>query len=203
MTERRIPDELLCQIRRDREAIRQELSELADRDARMREAAAEHTLCGHLRQAIHRSPRPLDDIARAAGISAVVLCDFLESEQTLRSDVLDRLAQAVGGLIGAPRNAIAQRSDQRANARSAPLDLRKEELGTGVRDGRMSNPATNTRSADMTVTTLKDFSWERMVAAVEDVRERVCRAARALQARFPEELSRRLKQLIETREREA
>lgn len=28
--------------------------------------------------------------------------------------------------------------------------------------------------------TLKDFSWERMVAAVEDVRERACRAARAL-----------------------
>lgn len=29
--------------------------------------------------------------------------------------------------------------------------------------------------------TLKDFSWERMIAAVEDVRERACRAARALQ----------------------
>jgi hypothetical protein len=28
---------------------------------------------------------------------------------------------------------------------------------------------------------LKDFSWERMVAAVEDVRERACRVARALQ----------------------
>jgi hypothetical protein len=28
---------------------------------------------------------------------------------------------------------------------------------------------------------LKEFSWERMIAAVEDVRERACRAARALQ----------------------
>ncbi len=33
----------------------------------------------------------------------------------------------------------------------------------------------------MTAITLKDFSWERMLAAVEDVRERACRAARALQ----------------------
>jgi len=29
---------------------------------------------------------------------------------------------------------------------------------------------------------LKDFSWERMIAAVEDVRERACRATAALQA---------------------
>ncbi len=28
---------------------------------------------------------------------------------------------------------------------------------------------------------LKDFSWERLVAAVEDVRQRACRAAGALQ----------------------
>jgi hypothetical protein len=33
----------------------------------------------------------------------------------------------------------------------------------------------------MTAVTLKDFSWERMVAAVADVRQRACRAARALQ----------------------
>ena len=33
----------------------------------------------------------------------------------------------------------------------------------------------------MAAVTLKDFSWERMVAAVEDVRERACRAAQALQ----------------------
>ncbi|MGD0900800.1 MAG: helix-turn-helix domain-containing protein [Thermoguttaceae bacterium] len=96
MSERRIPDELLSQIERDREAIRQELPELAERDAHMCEAAAEDTLCGHLRQVIHHSRRPLDDIARDAGISTTVLCLFLEGERTLRSDVLDRLAQAVG-----------------------------------------------------------------------------------------------------------
>jgi hypothetical protein len=96
MSERQIPDELLSQIERDREAIGQELPELAERDARMCEAAAEDTLCGHLRQAIHRSRRSLDAIAHEAGISTAVLCVFLEGERTLRSDVLDRLTQAVG-----------------------------------------------------------------------------------------------------------
>ena len=33
----------------------------------------------------------------------------------------------------------------------------------------------------MAVVALKPFSWERMIAAVEDVRERACRAAGALQ----------------------
>lgn len=33
----------------------------------------------------------------------------------------------------------------------------------------------------MTAPVLKEFSWERMIAAVESVRERACRAARALQ----------------------
>lgn len=42
---------------------------------------------------------------------------------------------------------------------------------------RRSGTITN---RDATLMILKDFSWERMVAAVEDVRERACRAARAL-----------------------
>jgi hypothetical protein len=96
VSERYIPDELLSQIQRDRQSITRELPELADRDARMCEAAAEDTLSGHLRQAIHHSRRPLDDIARQAGVPTFVLCDFLEGERTLRSDVLDRLAQEVG-----------------------------------------------------------------------------------------------------------
>jgi len=96
MNEGQIPDKALSQIERDRELIEQELPALADRDARMAEAAAEDTLSGHLRQAIHRSRRPLREIGREAGISTTVLCDFLEGERTLRSDVLDRLTQAVG-----------------------------------------------------------------------------------------------------------
>jgi hypothetical protein len=99
MNESQVPDELPSQIQRDRELIEQELPELADRDARMCEAAGEDTLSGHLRQAIHDSRRPLRDIGREAGISTTLLCDFLEGERTLRSDVLDRLAQAVGVTI--------------------------------------------------------------------------------------------------------
>lgn len=96
MSTAEIPLEMLSQMIRDRERIAEELPELTLRDARMQEAAAEDTLCGHLRRAVHRSHRPLQDIAHDAGIAATVLCDFLEGERTLRSDVLDRLARAAG-----------------------------------------------------------------------------------------------------------
>ena len=99
MTDRKIPPQLLSEMERDRKLIDQELPELAQRDARMQEAAAEETLCGHLRRAIHQSRRPLREVARDAGISTDLLCDFLEGERTLRSDVLDRLTQAVGVVI--------------------------------------------------------------------------------------------------------
>ena len=66
---------------------------------RLCEAAAENTVCGHLRKAIHQSRRRLDGIARDAGISVESLCDWLSGDRTLRSDVLDRLAQAVGADI--------------------------------------------------------------------------------------------------------
>jgi hypothetical protein len=65
----------------------------------MEEAARENSLSGHLRNAIHRSGRPLKKIAADAGLHAFLLCDFLEGTRTLRSDVLDRLAQAVGAVI--------------------------------------------------------------------------------------------------------
>jgi hypothetical protein len=52
-----------------------------------------------LRRALHRSGQPLKAIAAAVGLDVFVLCDFLEGTRTLRSDVLDRLAQAVGARI--------------------------------------------------------------------------------------------------------
>lgn len=104
MSDRKIPEDLLAQMNHDRERIAAEMPELADRDARMKEAAAENTLCGHLRNAIHRSRRPLRDIARDAGISSTMLCDFLEGERTLRSDVLDRLTQALGLAVSLTAN---------------------------------------------------------------------------------------------------
>lgn len=96
MNQAEVPQELLLQMRRDRALVAQELPELAERDVRMCEAAAEDTLCGHLRRAIHASRRPLREIARDAGLGPTVLDDFLEGERTLRSDVLDRLTRAAG-----------------------------------------------------------------------------------------------------------
>jgi hypothetical protein len=94
-----IPPELLEQLRRDREKIMAELPELKERSQRLDEAAAENSLTGHLRRAIHRSGRPLKKIAAEVGLDVFLLCDFLEGTATLRSDVLDRLAQAVGATI--------------------------------------------------------------------------------------------------------
>src|ERR1700694_5922459 len=94
-----IPAELLEQMRRDREKIAAELPELKERGRRLEEAAAENSLSGHLRRAIHRSGRPLKKIAAEVGIDVFVLCDFLEGTATLRADVLDRLAQAIGATI--------------------------------------------------------------------------------------------------------
>ena len=98
-TAKKVDSELLEQLRRDRERIAAELPELRERGKRLEEAAAENSLTGHLRRAIHRSGRPLNRIATEAGLDLFVLCDFLEGTTNLRSDVLDRLAQAVGAVI--------------------------------------------------------------------------------------------------------
>src|SRR6266851_1498898 len=98
-TTKSIPEELLEQLRSDREKIATELPELIERGRLLDEAAAENSLCGHLRRALHRSGRPLKKIAAEVGLDVFVLCDFLEGTRTLRSDVLDRLAQAVAATI--------------------------------------------------------------------------------------------------------
>ncbi len=98
-TAKTIPADLLEQLRRDREKITAELPELKERGQRLDEAAAENSLSGHLRRAVHQSGRPLKRIAAEVGLDVFLLCDFLEGTATLRSDVLDRLAQAVGAII--------------------------------------------------------------------------------------------------------
>jgi hypothetical protein len=98
-TTRNIPEDLVEQLRRDREKIAAELPELLERGQRLDEAASENSISGHLRRAIHGSRRPLKTVAAEVGIDVFVLCDFLEGTRTLRSDVLDRLAQAVGATI--------------------------------------------------------------------------------------------------------
>ena len=99
MTPDKVPPELFEQLQRDRALVAGELPELTQRHGRMVEAKAEDTFSGHLRRAIHGSGRLVREIAAEAGVSSLVLCEFLEGTRTLRSDVLDRLAQAVGATI--------------------------------------------------------------------------------------------------------
>ncbi len=99
MNRENISPELLEQLRHDRELIAGELPELSERHERMIEAKQEDTFSGHLRQAVHQSGRLVREIAAEAGVPSQVLCEFLEGTRTLRSDVLDRLAQAVHATI--------------------------------------------------------------------------------------------------------
>lgn len=97
---RRVTRELTSEeqerLRRQREAIAAELPDLAERDRLREEARTEPTLSGELRRAVHVSPLPLADIAERTGLSPMLLDDFLTGERTLRSDVLDRLANVLG-----------------------------------------------------------------------------------------------------------
>jgi DNA-binding phage protein len=79
-----------------RAQIAAELPDLVARDQLRKEARDEPTLSAELRRAIHASDLSLSKIAAQAGISTVHLDEFLTGERTLRSDVLDRLAQALG-----------------------------------------------------------------------------------------------------------
>jgi len=62
-----------------------------------KDARDEATLSGDVRRAIHASDLSLLEIATQAGITPIMLDDFLTGERTLRSDVMDRLANVLGG----------------------------------------------------------------------------------------------------------
>jgi hypothetical protein len=81
---------------RDREQIAAELPDLAARDQLRKDASEEATLSGELRRAVHASAMTLSVIAATVGIPPLLLDDFLTGERTLRSDVMDRLAEALG-----------------------------------------------------------------------------------------------------------
>jgi hypothetical protein len=83
-------------IARYRQQIAAELPDLIARDQLRKEASQEPTLSGDLRRAIHSSDVPLTKIAEQTGITNIQLDEFLTGERTLRSDVLDRLAAAIG-----------------------------------------------------------------------------------------------------------
>lgn len=81
---------------RQRQQIAQELPEMTARDQMRKEAREEATLSGTLRRAVHASELALSVIAARAGLPPLTLDDFLTGERTLRSDVIDRLADALG-----------------------------------------------------------------------------------------------------------
>lgn len=85
------------------EQIAGELPEMTARDQMRKEAREEATLSGELRRAVHGSELSLSAIAGQAGITPLVLDDFLTGERTLRSDVMDRLAHVVGCQLGRVR----------------------------------------------------------------------------------------------------
>ena len=78
-----------------REQIAEELDDMTARDQLRKEARDEATLSGELRRAIHFSQHSLTAIAVRAGMDPIVLDEFLTGERTLRSDVMDRLANAL------------------------------------------------------------------------------------------------------------
>ncbi len=83
-------------LRRQREQIGGELPEMANRDQMRKEAREEATLSGQLRRAVHASEKSLSAVADQAGITPLMLDEFLTGERTLRSDVIDRLANVLG-----------------------------------------------------------------------------------------------------------
>jgi hypothetical protein len=93
---RELTPEEQARLHRQRELIAEELPDLIQRDRMRKEAQEEPTLSGELRRAVHASELSLSSIASQAGIAPIMLDEFLTGERTLRSDVLDRLANALG-----------------------------------------------------------------------------------------------------------
>lgn len=87
-------------LAQSREKIAQELPDLQMRDQMRKDARDEATLSGDVRRAIHASELSLLEIATQAGVTPIMLDDFLTGERTLRSDVMDRMANVLGYKIG-------------------------------------------------------------------------------------------------------
>ena len=95
-TTRTLTDDEQTRVQDAREQVSTELPDMIARDQMRQEAGEEMTVSGELRRAIHASDHTLSTIAQKAGISQIMLDDFLTGERTLRSDVMDRLADALG-----------------------------------------------------------------------------------------------------------
>ena len=98
-TQHTISEEKMADIRRSWPQLDAELPDMVERMERMREASHERSLCGQLRQAVHHSGLTLSDVADRIGLHPDVLSDWLQGIHNLRSDVLDRIAQAVSANV--------------------------------------------------------------------------------------------------------
>ncbi|MBI3467360.1 MAG: helix-turn-helix transcriptional regulator [Planctomycetes bacterium] len=93
---RELTDDEKSRLEKHREEIARELPDLQARDQMRKDARDEATLSGELRRAVHESELSLASIAARIGVTPILLDDFLTGERTLRSDVLDRLANVLG-----------------------------------------------------------------------------------------------------------
>ncbi len=94
-----ISPERMEEIRRSWPALDAEADDMAQRAERMREAAAEKSLCGELRRAVHGCGIHMKTIAERVGIDPITFSEWLQGVRNLRSDVLDRVTQAVGATV--------------------------------------------------------------------------------------------------------
>jgi len=104
---------------RARAEVEAEMPELIARARVLREAAAEPTLSGAVRRAVHRTGLMLPKVAQVAGLTETQVHEFLLGERTLRSDVLDRLAKASG--LEFPDDALPSRHQRTAVPPAMPV----------------------------------------------------------------------------------
>jgi plasmid maintenance system antidote protein VapI len=64
--------------------------------AKKRDGRAAGPLTGLLRQAIHDSGLPMNTLAKAAGVERMSITRFVQGSSSLRLDVADKLAEALG-----------------------------------------------------------------------------------------------------------
>lgn len=98
-TNGKISPERMEDIRRSWPLLDAELAEMTERWERMCEAAAEPSLSGQLRRAVHDSGLQLKQVATAIGLDPIVLADWMEGTRSLRSELLDRIALAVKATV--------------------------------------------------------------------------------------------------------
>ncbi len=87
----------------------------AEQFERLQEAAAEPSISGQLRRAIHASGRAVSHLARSVGIEPRHLSEWLQGQRNLRSDILDRIGLAIEATVTvtvAPREIIRKTAAQ-------------------------------------------------------------------------------------------